>query len=372
MKVEQVEAIFAHNWLFFEVTTDTGLTGLGEAGLWAYPPAAAAMLDYLRLYLVGQNPLAIEHHWQYLYRSSHFRGASVSAALAAIDVALWDIAGKHLGVPIYQLFGGPTRDRVRLYLHVNGDTPELLACDAKRAVAEGFTAVRFDAFRPAWPAATQNAVLACAVERTAAVREAVGPDVDLCVECHWKFTPAEALDIGRALEPFRLLFLEDPIPPESLALMGDLARRLPVAIGTGERLNSLEEFRDLLLAGPVAYVRPDVGLTGLTQARKIAALAEAWRIGVIPHNWLSPVTTAAAIHLDASISGFVLQEFTGEDQPPKTALVNRTIRRDGGYLVLPETPGLGVELNHAAIASMPFTPRAPSLPLRPDGSVVDN
>jgi galactonate dehydratase len=372
VKIERVETLLAGNWLFFLVHTTTGLTGVGEAGLWSFPTAAMAVGDYLTRYLVGKDPLSIEHHWQYVYRAAHFRGAAIQGALAAVDIALWDIAGQHLGVPIYRLLGGPTRSRVRLYIHILGDTPDALADAAQKAVADGYTAVRFDPFRAPWPRLNLRGVLRSVCERLAAVRDVVGPDIDICVECHNKFSRAEAQEVARALEPYHIFFLEDPIPPESPALMADLARLLPVTVATGERLHTLEEFRDLLAAGFAGFIRPDICLTGITQGKKIAALAEAWRVDVIPHNWLSPVNTAANLQLDASIPNLALQEYTGEDSPPKSRLLRRPLERDGGYLVVPDRPGLGIELDLDFARTLPPQPLPIISKLRPDDSVADD
>lgn len=372
MKIEHVEPILAGSWLYVRIRTDTGLEGHGEGGLWTYPAAAKAVLDCITPYLLGKDPLTIEHHWQYVYRNNHFRGAAIQAALSAIDIALWDIAGKRFDVPVYQLLGGPTRDRIRLYIHVAGDTPEELATAAAGAAADGFTAVRFDPFLlGGWPLQGTAALVSAAVDRVAAVRAAVGRDVDIIIDVHNKLSPSEALEVGRSLQQYHLLFMEDPIPPESPHSMGRLAQRMPVTIGTGERLHTLEEFRDLLASGFVGYIRPDLCLTGITQSKKIAALAEAWHVGVIPHNWLSPISTAACIQLDASIPNFVLQEYTGEDTEPKSRLLKEPLRRDGGYLRLPDRPGIGVELDLDYVRTLPFTSPALDTPIRADGSVAE-
>jgi galactonate dehydratase len=371
VKIDRVETVLAGHWVYVVVTTDTGVTGVGEGGLWSFPTAAAQLAEALRPYLVGKDPRRIEHHWQYVYRSTHFRGAAIHSALAAVDVALWDILGKVLEVPVYQLLGGRVRDKVRLYIHVVGESVDRLAAAARTAVREGFTAVRFNPFDARPLDLRQGALVAAAVECVGAVRETVGPDVDLCIECHNRLLPPEAVALGAALAPFRILFLEDPIPPESPVLSGQLAYRVVVPIATGERLHNVEEFRDLVTGGPVAYIRPDLGLTGLTQGKKIAALAEAFRIGVIPHNWLSPVSTAACVQLDAAIPNFVLQEYTGEDQPPKSLLLREPLRRDGGYLVVPDRPGIGVELDVERVRRLDFQPPPIVSQLREDGSVID-
>jgi galactonate dehydratase len=372
MKIEAIEPLKVDRWLFILVHTDTGITGLGETGLWGYPEASYGILDAWRPYLIGQDPLRIEHHFQYLYRNSHFRGAAIAGALSAIDIALWDIAGKHYQAPAYQLMGGAVRDRIRLYIHVGGESVDDLVNSANAAVSKGFTAVRFTPFARDYPTRRYSRILQDAVERVGAVREAVGNDVDLCVEIHRRMTPMEAVGLGRELAPFRPFFLEDPILPDSPAAMGDLARQLSIPIATGERLHTIFEFKDLLAAGGCQFVRPDVCLAGgLTHCKKIAGLAESYHIGVIPHNPLSPVSTAACVQLDACIPNFVLQEFTGEDEPPKSEILKRKLRLEAGYIVVPDAPGIGVELNMEAIKRIPPTTRPVVTPLHEDGSVAD-
>jgi len=377
MRVEAVETILAEGrFRLVKVVTDSGLVGIGEAGLHGVPEAAEAAVRTFARYLVGQDPLRIEHHFQYLYRFSHFRGAAISGALSAIDIALWDIAGKHFGAPAYQLMGGATRDRVRVYMHVDGQSVEDLHHSARAAAEAGFTAVRFTPF-PESPGRQYYDLryadlLTEAVERVAAVREAVGNEVDVCVEIHRRLGIPEAVELGRLLRPFRPFFYEDPITPDSVESMGEVARQVDVPIATGERLHTIWEFRELLQARAASYVRPDVcHAGGLTQGKKIAALAEAYNVGVIPHNPLTPVSTAACVQLDACIPNFVLQEYTGEDQPPKSEMVIEPLQLDAGYLKIPEAPGIGIEIDEDYFARHPYEPRPLDTPLREDGSVAD-
>src|SRR5262245_26467007 len=179
MKIESVESVLAGRWHFVRITTDSGIVGVGESGIWGYPEASERIVDVWAGYLVGKDPLRIEHHWQYLYRNSHFMGSAVGGALGAVDIALWDIAGKHRGEPVYALLGGKTRERVRCYMHVHGGSLDELVADAKRAVGQGFTAVRFTPFQRDYTQQRYSAVVEEAVRRVGALRETVGPDVDL-------------------------------------------------------------------------------------------------------------------------------------------------------------------------------------------------
>jgi len=305
------------------------------------------------------------------------------AAIGAIDIALWDLKGKALGRPVYELLGGPTRDRVRLYTHLGGNTPQALAEEAAARVAEGYTAVRlypFGAFGDAdfeegrgLEEMSFGAMLRNAEERVAAVREAVGPDVDVMIDVVNRLTPAEAIAVGRALAPYNLFFFEDPIEPENMDAWGYVAANLPMPVAMGERLYTIHQFRDLLNHNGAAYVRPDLSLAGgITNVKKIAALAEASYVGVAPHNPLSCVLTAACVQIDASVHNIAIQEYpSDEHRPPKSDLVVAPLKREGGYLLLPEAPGIGIELNEEAFAYYPPVPYQRPPLIAPDGGLRD-
>ena len=378
MKIIDVKTIFVDRYLFVQVFTDEGITGLGESGAWGYLEPSAATVDKFKVYLVGQDPLRIEHHWQYLYRWSHFRGAAIMGALSAIDIALWDIAGKHFGVPAYQLLGGRCRDKARVYYHVKGDTKEKLIQGCIEAKEMGFTAVGhltpfLDASRDETYFKTHADKMTDAIDTVRRYREAVGNDVDLCIEIHRRLTPHEAIVLARGIEEFHPFFYEDPILPDSFDAMALVAQNIHIPIATGERLHTIYEFEALLARGAVQYVRPDVCMAGgLTHSKKIAALAEAHHAGVVPHNPLSPVSTAACLQLAACIPNFALQEYpTGELEPPKCEIVKTSLKVEDGFLVIPETPGIGIELAEDAAERFPYKPRQITTRLHVDGSVVD-
>jgi galactonate dehydratase len=373
LKIEQIDTyLVGDKWMYLQIHTDNGLTGLGEAGMWGYPATAERMIQAWTPYLRGKNPLEIEHHWQYLYRNSQFRGAAVGAALSAIDIALWDIAGKHFGVPAYQLLGGKTRDRVRLYVHADAPTVEGVVANARRRVADGFTAVRFNPLLPGFETRRHDALIDEAVQCVGAVREALGPGVDLCVEVHRRLSPIQALAFTRGIEPFRPFFCEDPIVYESVKSMAHFAPQAPVPIAIGERLHTVYEFRELLEGGGISYVRPDLCLAGgLTHCKKIAALAEAHLAGVAPHITMSPVSIAACVQLDACVPNQVLQEYALNDRPPESEILKQPLVLERGYLRVPDAPGIGVELNVAALTQLPHFYREIDTPLHDDGSVAD-
>ena len=378
MKITAIETVPVDQYLFVKVHTDAGITGLGESGAWGYLEASQAVVDTFKRYLIGQDPLSIEHHWQYLYRWSHFRGAAIMGALSAIDIALWDIAGKHFGVPCYQLMGGKCRDRARVYYHVFGATKEELVQGCIKAKEMGFTAVGhltpfLDEPRQIPYSKTYVDKIRDAIETVGRYREAVGKDLDLCIEIHRRLTPAEAITLARGIEEFHPFFYEDPILPDNLDAMALIARKIHIPIATGERLHTIYEFEMLLSRGAVQYVRPDVCLAGgLTHTKKIAALAEAHYVGVIPHNPLSPVSTAACLQLAACIPNFALQEYPkGEDEPPKSEIVKKPLKLENGFLVIPDAPGIGIELAEDAKERYPFRPRKFQTRLQVDGSVID-
>jgi galactonate dehydratase len=378
MKITAVEAVPVDRYLFAKVHTDEGISGVGESGAWGHLEASEAAINKFGRYLVGKDPLRIEHHWQCMYRSGHFRGAAIMGAISALDIALWDIAGKRFGVPVHQLLGGKTRDKARVYYHVFGDTKEKLIQGVKDAKAAGFTAVGhltpfLDESRELPFFKTHVDKMRDAIETVGAYREAVGNDVDLCIEIHRRLTPAEAVVLARGIEQYHPFFYEDPILPDNFDAMGLVAQQIAIPIATGERIHTIHEFEMLLSRGAVQYVRPDVCMAGgITHTKKIAAVAEAHYVGVVPHNPLSPVSTAACLQIAASIPNFAIQELpTGEHEPPKSEIVKSAVQVENGFLIVPDAPGIGVELADDAQERHPPTPREIGTRLHLDGSVID-
>ncbi|MCH8229512.1 MAG: galactonate dehydratase [Chloroflexi bacterium] len=379
MKITRVTPLMLDRYLLVTVETDAGITGIGESGTWGFLEASESAIEKFGRYLVGEDPLRIEHHWQYMYRFSHFRGAAIMGALSAIDIALWDIMGKHFDVPVHQLLGGKVRDRARVYYHVFGDTTETLLAGILDAKERGFTAVGhltpfLDEERDVPYFKTHADKIGDAIETVRRYREAVGTGVDLCIEIHRRMTPAEAVQLGLGIEEFHPYFFEDPITPDNFDEMAYVAGKINIPIATGERFTSLWEFQMALSRNSVQYIRPDVCLVGgISGARKIAALAEANHVGVVPHNPLSPVSTAACLQIAATAPNFALQEYPiGEDAPPKSDMVSGMAEHDGnGYLVISDAPGIGVELKPDAIAKCPPKPREVITRLHADGSVID-
>ena len=290
MKIERIESFLIGGGHVVRLTTDNGLSGVGQTACWGYPEAVRSIVSAFERYLIGQDPLRIEHHWQHLYRMSPFRGTALAGAVSAVDIALWDIKGKHYQAPVWELLGGRCRDRIRLHLLGGADTPEAMREHARSAAEEGFTALKFDPVHHI--DAGIDRMVTRARDLVAAAREGGGPDLDLIVEVHRKLTPMTAWTLAEALRPFNLFFLEDPIQIDSIQTQAQVARRSNVPVGNGERLTTIWEFRELLESGGPQYVRPDVGLAGgLTQCRKIAAIAE-----VLPLRRGDPQLPRSAAH----------------------------------------------------------------------------
>jgi len=385
MKITKVEPILVDRYLFVQVHTDEGLVGLGESGAWGFHESAYAAVTKFGEYLLGEDPLRIEHHWQYMYRAFHFRGADIMGALSAIDIALWDLAGQYRDAPVHALLGGVVRERARVYQHVVGSTRQELVDGVKAAKEQGFTAVGhltpfLDEDRSVPYFSTHAAKINHAIEAVAAYRDAVGHDVDLCIEVHRRLTPAEAVQLGAGIAQFPPQFLEDPVTPDNFDEMEYVASRIDVPIATGERLTSIWEFAMLLRRSAVQFVRPNVGMVGgITGTKKVAALAEAQHVGVVPHNPLSPVLTAASLQIAAAIPNFSLLEYPGRtwhsllaDRPAGDEIVTGQPAYDGrGYLLVDDSPGIGVKLRPDVTERVPYVPRPIKARLNVDGSVID-
>lgn len=386
MKITRVTPILADRFLYVQVETDAGLVGTGESGAWGHLEASAAALGKFADYLVGRDPAPIEDHWNVMHRFGHFRGAAIMGAIAAIDIALWDIKGQALGQPIHALLGGPTRKTARAYCHVKATSRAEMVERCLEMQARGFTAIGHlnpfldeDRSQPWFRSHARK--LADAVGTLAAVREAVGDDVDLCVEIHRRLTPAEAVVFAREIEPLRPMFYEDPIPPTSHDAMARVADRIAIPLATGERLATLHEFQALLSRDAVAYVRASVCLCGgITGARKIAALAEAHEVQVVPHNPLSPISLAACLQLDAAIANFAIQEYptSGLAGPADEAMevrgadmVTAMPEISGGFIAIPTAPGLGMSLVADVARNHPPQPRPVHMRRHRDGAPVE-
>lgn len=378
MKITRIETLLVHpdrrNLVFVRVHTDEGITGVGEAYSAGPDDATALAVHHFEEWLIGQDPGRIEHLWALMYQGIRFPGGSiVNSAISGIEHALWDIKGKALGVPVYQLLGGPTRDRVRVYQSPHGGTPNELAENAVSLVERyGYTAVKIGPHAPNSDARPWNAVVREAAARMEAVRSALGDDVDVAVDPHAKiFEPNRAIAMAEAIKPYRPLFFEEPLRPENVDALAKVAAHVDVPIATGEMLYTKFEFRELLVKQAADVLQPDICCAGgLLECKKIAAMAESFYVTLAPHNPMGPVATAVNLHLAASIPNFLILEYIPDDQSPRRDLVDEPVRLVDGYLQLPTRPGLGIELNEDAFSRYPYRTWHRAFPLRDDGSVA--
>lgn len=376
MRIESVEAIPAGGACYVRVTAEDGTHGVGESTFFGWPGAVAEIVVSFGEYLRGRDAFELEHHWLALYRALSFRGMAVTGALSAIDQALWDLKGKRFEVPVWQLLGGRTRRAVRAMrvLVEQGATEQLVDLAHRCVTDDGYTALKVILFQDDHHLMRQAARIADLVARFAAIRETVGWEIDLGVELHRNMNAGDALLLCSELARFRPLFVEDPIPPDSVAALRQFAAKAELPVAAGERNTTIWEFAEYLERPGVAYVRPDAGIAGgITHVKKICALAEAFHAGVLPHAVPSgPVAVAAHVQLGMCVPNWELQEHVPQDGPAWTDLVDSVIEVRDGYLLAPERPGLGIDLLDAGLARHP--PRSIDLtqaaPLREDGSVA--
>jgi len=384
MQITAIRPLIVHarmrNWIFVKVETDEGLVGWGEASLEWKTRAVTGAIGDLEPFIVGIDPRRIEHLMQIMYRQPFFRGGIVTmSAISGIEQACWDIFGKSLGVPVYQLLGGAVRDRVRMYDHLGGgemeamyldDAPEIMAARARESVAAGYTAVKIMAVPLTQPLDSVPVVKRAAAIMHA-VREAVGDGVDIMVDLHGRTTPAMGIAYAEALAPFRPFFIEEPAPSENVDGTAQVARAVNIPVATGERLVTRHQFREILEKHACAVIQPDLShCGGLWEARKIAAMAETYYVSVAPHNPLGPIATAACIHFGFATPNFLIQEAIRADVPWRDAVVTAP-RIAAGHALPYSGAGLGIEVNEAEAARHPFAQEELMRYWHPDGSVAD-
>ncbi len=330
-------------WLFLRMHTDQGITGLGEPITEGRARTCAMAVKEVEPYLIGKDPRHIVHHWQAIYRHAFYRGGPIlTSALSGIEQALWDIKGKALGVPVYELLGGPTRDRVRVYAHVS--TPDGI----REKLAQGFTAFKTGVKKSRPNRAVESpAFIAEAEESFAALRQAGGPDADIGIDFHGAISPQNAKLLIKALEPHQPLFVEEPVQCQNVDVMAEIARGTHLPIATGERLFTKWGFREVLEKGAASILQPDLcHAGGILECRLIAGMAESWYATVAPHNPLGPISLAAGIQLAASIPNFLCQEQVNLGD----GYLREPFRVEKGFVAVPTKPGLGIELDDERMA----------------------
>ncbi|MGC5031028.1 galactonate dehydratase [Micromonospora sp. DT229] len=378
--ISRVETfLVAPRWLFVRVETTDGLVGWGEATCEGRSETVRTAVEQLSELLIGQDALRIEDHWQVMTKGSFYRGGPILAsAVAGLDQALWDIAGKRYGAPVHQLLGGPVRDRIRVYGWVGGDEPSEVRDQIAARVESGLTAVKMNASGRMSSLATV-AELDAVVQRVAAAREVLGEDRDVAVDFHGRFTLANARRVAPLLEPYRPFFLEEPVVPENSHLIGEFVRSTTTPVSTGERLYNRQEFLPVLQAG-IAVAQPDLSHAGgITEVRKIAALAETFDVQLAPHCPLGPIALAACLQVGFATPNYLIQEQSigihynlgaevldyCVDQQPLTFV--------DGYVQRLTAPGLGIEIDEQAVRAADKRGHAWRSPMfrHPDGSYAE-
>lgn len=386
MKIKSVTPLHVGQFMYARVETDSGIVGIGEAGTWGHLEAAGVAINRFAEYLEGKRAFDIEHHWNVMHRFGYFQGMAINAAISAIDIALWDIKGQALGVPIYELLGGAVRTKARIYGHIYESSIDKILVECQAKMEAGFNA--FGHLNPFLDEGNDQVYFKThikkmrdAIDNVHRMREVVGDRVDLLIELHRRLTPAEAITFTRGIEDTHPMFVEDPIRPESADAMARVAEKLHVPIATGERFSTIYEFQALLSRNAVEFARVDVCLCGgITGARKVAAMAEAHNVQLVPHNPLSPIGLAACLQIAASIPNFAIQEYaTGfeagifESRPEHLGsnVVDEVPRPENGFVQIPTRPGLGMALLPDAQRIRP--PLSKPISMRPhyDGFVVD-
>lgn len=373
MRITQLETLIVQpRWVFLKIHTDEGVVGLGEPTLENRALTIVQAIQELEPYLIGQDPTRIVHHWQAMYKHAFYRGGPVlTSALSGVEHALWDLAGKAVGLPVYKLLGGPLRDRIKVYAHCRGETIDEMVADARSKVAQGFLSLKtgIRGGRPARIIETPGFVDRV-VERIGALRDAVGREVDIAVDFHGAISPQTAGVLIKALEPLHPMFFEEIVQCQNVDVMVDLARKTHIPIATGERLFTKWAFREVLEKGAASILQPDLSHAGgIFETRLIAGMAEAYYAAVAPHCPLGPISLAAGLQLDAAIPNFLAQEHVhlGEGYLKEPFVV------EDGYIALPTKPGLGIELDDAAVNAMIGPARRhPGLFHPDDGAAIDH
>lgn len=364
MKITDIKTfnVFSYrtNFVFVKIETDEGVSGIGEGTLEYKEHALLGAIEDIKRVLIGQDPRQVERICFELYRDSYWRiGPVLQSAISAVEMAMWDIKGKALGVPVYELLGGKVRDSIRMYANgwfAGAKTPDEFAAAAAKAKEMGITALKWDPFGKNY-LYMDNAEFRRSMEIVEAVRGAVGNEVDLLIEAHGRFDIATGIKIANALKPFDPYFLEEPTPPDSFDALAEVRRKSPVPIAAGERVYSPMQLRTFLEKGCADYIQPDVShCGGISAIKKMAAIAETYYVALAPHNPSGPVANAASLNLAAALPGFRILEIMLTDVSWRSELTNEKVVFENGNILIPDGPGLGLELNEENCLKYPFQP----------------
>ncbi|SDC65421.1 galactonate dehydratase [Niabella drilacis] len=360
MKIKNYELFqVPPRWLFLKIDTDEGITGWGEPVIEGRAATVKAAVDELMEYLEGKDPLNIEDHWNTMYRAGFYRGGPIlMSAIAGIDQALWDIKGKYYNAPVHQLLGGRAHDSMKVYSWIGGDRPAEVGAAARQMVGQGFQAVKMNATEELQYVDSYDKIDQ-AVARIAAVREAAGPDFGIGIDFHGRVHKPMAKILAKELEPFRPMFIEEPVLPENNEALREIANHVAIPIATGERMFSRWQFKTLLTEGYADIIQPDVSHAGgITECKKIFSMAEAFDVAAAPHCPLGPIALAACLQVDATCHNAFIQEQSlgihyNQGSDLLDYLNDKTVfeYRDG-YVKIPDQPGLGIAINETHVRKM--------------------
>jgi L-alanine-DL-glutamate epimerase-like enolase superfamily enzyme len=364
------------NYVFVKIYTDQGITGLGEGSVTSKESTVAAAIEEHKRYLVGRDPTDIEMHWQAMYRWPRWRGGPIlNSAISAVEIALWDILGQALGQPIWRMLGGKARDRVQMYVHAGGRNPQEYAESWLKTKQEGWTGCKGGFITTQGDVIEPIRSVREGIANLKAVRAAVGEDFRICIDLHGKTTPTMAIDFCRRAEEYSPYFVEEATQIEDLDELALLRGKTRIPLATGERLFAKYGFAELCHRHLVDYIQPDVvHCGGILEMKKIATIAESYRIELAPHNPQSDVSTLASLHVDFSTPNFGIQEITnrGSDQFLKDLFQGGGPSYEKGYALPPDRPGLGVGLDEAVAAKRPYQPHTRQQLRFPDGGIADH
>jgi galactonate dehydratase len=366
----------APNYVFVKIYTNEGITGLGEGSVTSKAQTMAAAIEEHKRYLVGRDPTDIEMHWQAMFRWPRWRGGPIlNSAISAVEIALWDILGQALGQPIWKLLGGKARDRVQMYVHAGGRTPEEYARNWLRAKQDGWTACKAGFITTQGDTIDPVRSVREGIANLRAVREAVGEDFRICIDLHGKATPTMAVEFCKRAEEYSPFFVEEATQIEDLDELAHLRSKTSIPLATGERLFTKYGFTEICQRHLVDYIQPDVvHCGGILEMKKIGVIAEAHRIELAPHNPQSDVSTLASLHVDFSTPNFAIQEIShrGDEQYWKDLFYGGATRYEKGYSLAPDRPGLGVDLDERVAAKRPYQPHTRQQLRISDGGIADH
>ena len=375
MKIANIETFLVSNFLIVRITDENGIQGVGESCYWSYPKSAEETILGFKDLLIGTDSRNIEHIWNLLWRNnSSFRGNSLSSAISAIDIALWDIKGKRLNAPVWDLLGGKVRNKVRAIAQgVNGKTPEEFAEKVNILKEKGFTAVKFTPMPSDWPNYTYSKLMDISVNIVKAVRNKVGIDFDIAIEIHRNMRPHEAIVFCKEIEQYKPYFVEDPIVPDSVLSMSNLSSKINLPLAVGERNAGIWEFKEYAELVKPGFFKPDIAVAGgITGVKKISDIAQAHHIKICPHNFQSPIATAACISVAISSPAWDVQESVDEDLSPRKDITDEVIKLKDGWYYPSNKPGLGINFNEDSVKKYPFIQANHPPEKKDDGSIAIN